>query len=178
MKKIFAVLLSFIFISLFFFQTVKAQSRIGPTIKEIRKGNVQQRCEKRTQVIDARISKFNTNKEKHINNYNSMKQKLTNLIAKLQAKGYDVSKLQADGKTWDEKVKKYAADYAAFIAKMTETKNYVCGESEGNFASALNQARQLLVVVKQSALDMRTFHLTVIRPDMQALRSQKPTRTP
>lgn len=178
MKKLFTVLLSFIFISLTCVSTVKALSPVRPTIKEQRKEIIQKRCEKRSQLIDTRITKFNTNKEKHLNNYNLIKQKLLNLITKLQKKGYDVSKLQADAKTWDEKVKKYAADYTTFIAKLTETKNYACGESQGNFGLALNQARQQLLIVKQDAVDMRNFHLTVIRPDMQALRTQKPTQTP
>lgn len=154
--------------------TTAIRQNIRPTIQQKREDLQTQRCTVLTQNIDTRIARFNNNKDRHLSNYNTAKQRLSALIAQLEAKGYDVAKLKEDAKTWDAQIQKFAADYQTFITKLTETKNYACGDPDG-FRKALNAARQLVVVVRQDAVEARNFYQTVIRADVQALKSQTPT---
>ena len=107
-----------------------------------------------------------------------MNARVAEFITRATSQGYDVTKLEADGKTLDQKVQKFATDYAAFISKLEATKTTACGESEGAFRSALQTARQQLAVVRQDSVDIRNYYQTVIRQDIQDLRNQKASPTP
>lgn len=175
-KHIIFLIYSILFVSLIFFvaATYAFTPVVRPTIQQTREELQAKRCTTLTQNIDRRISRFNNNKERHMNQYNTAKQRLSQLTEKLQKQGYDVSQLQADGQTWDTKIQKFATDFTVFINKLTETKNAACGQSEGTFRTLMNQARQQVKIVHQDSVDARTYYQTVIKADIQAIRDQKP----
>lgn len=146
--------------------------------QERREEIASQRCTILTTNIDTRITRFNNNKQRHIDRYNNINERVAKFIAQAREQGYDVAKLEADGKTLDQKVQKFASDYAAFISKLEATKSSACGESEGAFRGALQTARQQLAVVRQDSVDIRNYYQTVIRQDIQDLRNQKVSPTP
>lgn len=164
------------FVSLIFFVTATyASSVVPPPIQQTREELQAQRCTTLTQNIDRRISRFNNNKERHMNQYNTAKQRLSQLTEKLQKQGYDVPQLQADGQTWDIKIQKFATDFTVLINILTATKNTECGQSKGTFRTLMSQARQQVKIVHQDSVDARTYYQTVIKADIQAIRDQKPT---
>ena len=149
-------------------------------VKEERTTIIANRCEIITKNIDNRLARFNDNKNGHAIRYQELKTRLTNLISRLEQKGYDVSKLEADLTVLDTKIKKFADDYVTFIEQLKTTKGFACGQSQGAFADALSKAKDLLRLVRQDAMDIRDYYQTQIKPDLMALRAQKPlpTETP
>lgn len=141
----------------------------------------QERQEQRTVIIQQRldlvIARFNNNKERHIARYNAVKAKITEIVTTMSAKGYDTSKLASDLQKWDAMVVKTATDYATLISLLQTARGFAPYASQGQFVSAMNQARAQLRVVRKDSLDARTMYQTVIRPDVQALAKQAP-KTP
>ena len=92
----------------------------------------------------------------------------------MSARGYNTVKLSADLATWDQMVVKAGQDYAAFIAALQNAEQFAPYTSQGQFLSAIENARAQLRVYRQDALDVRHEYQTVIRPDVQALAAQTP----
>lgn len=136
-------------------------------------GKLAARCDAVEQRLDTRITAFNNNKGRHIEQHKKMVDRFQKLMAELTTKGYDVSKLEADAKVLNEKIKKFGTDYQAFIDQLKIARLYPCGESEGKFRDEMKKTRDLLQTVQQDSLDVRSYYQTTIRPDIQAVRAQK-----
>jgi hypothetical protein len=134
-----------------------------------------QRCDVLESRIELRLTRYNNNKERHLNIYNKMKETMNKFIERLREKGYNVSQLETDLATWQTKIDQFKTDYATYIQKLEATKNYACGESEGKFVQALAESRTALRTVHQDILDIRLYYQQTIRKDLQALRNQKTT---
>ncbi len=139
---------------------------------EERTERIDQVCENIEERIAIKIENFENNKEHHIERYNHFIEVLSEKLVKLEEKGFDVSKIQADLETLDELVQVYAQEYAAFIDALRLTQNYVCGESEGAFREALVAAKDQWKVVVQKRREIMDFYINVIREDIKALREQ------
>jgi hypothetical protein len=122
--------------------------------------------------IQIKISSFDANKARQLNAYLNMKDRLVALNGKLVARGLDTSDLQADLVTLDGKINKFAADYKAYIDSLRATKNYACGQSQGQFVAKLKEAKTLLLEVHKDVLDIRSFYVSTIKPDLQEIKKQ------
>jgi hypothetical protein len=153
----------------------------GPRPTTPRQSAAEQRRDTRSEIITERIetmiARFNNNKDRHVAAYNAVKAKVTEIVTTMSAKGYDTSKLQADLVTWDQMVVKAAQDYAAFINLLQNAEQFTPLGSEGQFQSAMAQARAQLRLFRQDSLDVRNYYQTVIRPDVAALAGQSPAAT-
>ncbi len=135
----------------------------------------EERCARITKKIENKTTGFDENKDRHYNAYKNLDDRLTKLSAKLKAKGYDVTELDADRVVLDEKISKFLTDYTAYMAKLGETKDYACGHSDGEFKGKLAEARALLKTVREDSQDIKNYFLNTIRPDIKKIRDQKPT---
>jgi len=136
-----------------------------------------QRCSRIEARVRLKVQRFETLKERRVNAYLNMKDRVAKFINRLEKQGYDVSKLKEDLKVLEEKINKFAKDYSAFINTLKESQSYGCGHSEGQFKAKLEEARSLLRVVFEDVREIKNYYRTVIRPDLQTLRQQKPTST-
>jgi len=136
------------------------------------------RQDQRAQIIIERIelviARFNNNKDRHIAVYNAAKAKVAEIVTAMTAKGYDTTRLQADLQTWNSMIVKAAGDYATFISLLQTAEQYAPYASQGQFLNAIEAARKQLRVCNQDNLDVRHQYQTVIRPDVEALKSQTP----
>jgi len=130
------------------------------------------RCSKIEESVQKKIANFDESKVKHIEIYTRLSDRLSERITKWKEMGYDVSDLEANKKTLNEKISKYKTDYATFIQKLKDTQQYDCGHSEGEFVSALNKAKTELKVVRQDASEIREYYQTEIRPNILELKKQ------
>ncbi|MBU4240369.1 MAG: hypothetical protein KKE43_02595, partial [Actinobacteria bacterium] len=130
--------------------------------------------QKRIELI---ITRFNNNKDRHIETYKRVKTRLEEIADALEAEGYDVTKIRQDYQTLDSKIVKAATDYAAFIKKLEEAAELAPGAGGGQFAQVLGEARSLLRVFREDILDIRHFYQTVIRKDLEDLKGQNPSES-
>jgi len=122
--------------------------------------------------IDEKITKFNTNQQGHVVAFGNLKTRITNLIARLDAKSIDTTKLKADQTQLNVLIEKFNTDYAAYIAKLQETQTSTCGKSSGQFRTTLKEARALLLVVKADVTAVKDYMNNTMKPDIEALRAQ------
>jgi len=141
--------------------------------KNLRQQFTAERCAKIQERIGTKTTNFDNGKVKHMSVYTNMKNRISKFIARFKKAGYDVAKIEADLKTLEDKITKFSDDYAAYVAKLKETKSFACGHSEGDFKGILLESKTLLKTVHQDAADIRTFVHNTIKADIMALRGQK-----
>lgn len=144
---------------------------------EFKEKFTKERCVRIQDRVQNKTARFDDNKERHMAVYKNLKNRLTKFVEKLDAKGYDTSKLKEDLKVLDAKIAQFAKDYASYAAKLKESKILTCGHSEGEFRGTMVDARSLLKIVHQDAQDIRTYMRTVIHKDLQDIRGQKKNKS-
>jgi hypothetical protein len=132
-------------------------------------------CEKIGANVDKRTANFEKNKLKKVEQYSKIQKKVTTLVTKMEAEGYDTAQLRISMVTLDQKIAKFNTDYAVYINDLKGTKDYTCGKSEGEFKAKLAIARAQLAVVKADSVDIRTFWGQTIKPQIEALKLQTTT---
>lgn len=135
------------------------------------------KCAKIQEKIAAKTAGFDENKDRHYNAYKNLKDRMEKFVAKLEAKGYDVTDFKAEVVVLDGKIQKFATDYAAYQAKLGETKDYACGHSNGEFKAKLQEARTLLKMVREDSKDIKNYYLNTIKPELKEIRKQKVSNT-
>jgi hypothetical protein len=149
-------------------------ANVGTSIKNAKAVD---KCETIVTNVNKRITNFENNKVRHINQYKSTQAKITALVDKLEAKGYDVTQLRTDLVTYNQNVAKFGTDYATYIADLQATSSYTCGKSAGEFRAKLAISRAELKVVHDDAVAIRTFWATTVKPNIEALRATTPVTT-
>lgn len=135
--------------------------------------NTEQRCNIATAKVDLLITRYNNNKDRHVNRYNTAKDKVQKNVETFEKNGYDVATLKADLKTWDTMIIKIGTETAQVISELNKSKEYVCGKSQGSYADALKNAKRELADVRQASLDARNYYQNTIRKDLNDLKAQK-----
>jgi uncharacterized protein involved in exopolysaccharide biosynthesis len=155
----------------------KLASRAGDKREELASRAAQMR-EDRCKMLNEKntliLTRYETNKLRHITEYQNVKKKVETLVARLKTEGKDTTKLEADLRQLDVLIKKATDDYTAFMTALKDTKNYTCGRSEGAYADALKKAMDKLMIARQSLLAIRTYYQVTIRPDILALKGTRP----
>lgn len=176
MKKTAFISFVFLVLPLVFVQAEQGGNLNAQERQEARQEKIQERlenrCEKIQNRIGNRINKYDEGKISTENVYKRLKTRIGNLVTKLENNGIDASKLKNDLSTLNEKIEKVASDYGVFVAALKETKNYACGESQGQFRNKLQESRKLLGTVKQDRKETREYVVNTIIPDIKSLREQ------
>lgn len=133
-----------------------------------------ERCAKILERVQNRISNFDDKKGKHISVYSNLVNRINKFIARFDEKKLDTAALKSHLAELQAKIDKFKEDYAAYIAKLKESKTLTCGHSEGEFKGVLLEAKTLLKTVHDDAADIRTYVKTTILADLKALKAQMP----
>ena len=131
-----------------------------------------ERCSIIQSRLEMRIASYDVNKEKYLKIYFDLKNRLINIQTSLENKGLDTSDIKADLVTLDQKISKFSLDYQTYAAKLKEADTFACGKSQGQFLGKIREARILLLNVKKDSLDVKTFYLSTIKPDLNKLKAQ------
>lgn len=177
MKTLKAILISLVFI---LFAAIPVFAGI-PQLKNVANSGLIQsvqnffanKCDTLKNKIDKRVNMFGNNEAAHAAVFTKLEDRLSQNITKWEGLGYDVSKLKPELKTLSDEVDKFVTDYKAFIAALKATQDVACGTGT-EFSDAMKTARAKLKIVRQDAADIRTFYLTIIRPDIIKLKQQTP----
>jgi hypothetical protein len=106
--------------------------------------------------------------ERRATAYANMREKVVARVAVLKQKGYDTQKLEADLKTINSQVEEYRTRAANFYAALAKAQDTACGDNEGDFKSALADARSQLKEVREAAQTIHKTFRTSIIPDIKA----------
>jgi uncharacterized protein YoxC len=146
--------------------------------KATREARIEDRCEDVTAHVDEVLAGYNTNHQGQVVKHEKMLERLRKMNENLIAKGYETADLVAAVQVLGEKIEKLNADHETFIGELEDTKEFACGESEGAFKTAMEEARAAMKVVRADVEDIRTYYRDTIRPAIEALKAQKPDVSP
>jgi hypothetical protein len=133
------------------------------------------RCQNVESKINFEITRYENHKNHTTTMYDRISARLDTIVERLQAKDIDTTALESEIVAFKAKSKIVKADYESYIALLEETKQYTCGQSEGEFKNKLNEARTQLQKTRGSLVNARSFYQTNVVPAMQALRQQVQT---
>ncbi|MDO8529104.1 MAG: hypothetical protein Q7S18_00345 [bacterium] len=141
-------------------------------LKAMKEKFTAEKCAKIQEKVQNRTSEFNSEKEKHLSVYANLVNRINKFVARFADKKLDTSTIKSHLAELQTKIDKFKEDYAAYIAKLGESKNLTCGHSEGEFKGTLLEAKTLLQTVHSDAADIRTYVRTVILADIKNLKAQ------
>ena len=104
--------------------------------------------------------------------YNKIVEKLTSLIAKVEAAGVDATTLKNDLTTLQTKIATFNTDLNAYRQTVSDLRNLNCATDPTAFQAALTQARTQREKVRNDALDIRAFVTGTLKTDLQAVKAK------
>jgi len=141
-------------------------------LQEKKTESLEQRCSLSTQRIELWTSRYANNETRLQNIADKSKEITDKVIAKAKEAGKDTTELESVVAVFEGKVDAAMAEYDVLIAKLNDTKQYACGESEGAYRESLNAARQQSLTTREATLDARVYYQQSVRPAVQALLQQ------
>ncbi len=124
--------------------------------------NSDKMCANLVSRIDKRLNNFASLFERHKTMYDLHKEKLLLIVSKLEASGVSTTKLETDIATLETKLAKFESDKAKVQAALEDTKNFSCGESQGQFRNAVKTLKEAQKVLAADARDIHNFiHVTL-----------------
>ncbi len=142
--------------------------------EEFKEEFTEERCAKIEEKIAERTAHFDERKGKHQKIYNNLVNRVNKFITRFKAAGLTTTTLEGYLSELQTKIDKFKTDYAAYIAKLQESKSLTCGHAEGEFRAIMVDARVELKTVHADAADIRTYVRTVILPEIKVLKAQMP----
>lgn len=130
------------------------------------------RCERVGTAIDNLIAHYKANHTRHVERYQQVHDNITAKLADLEAAGLDVAELTTDLGTLNAYILSFNQSHTTFQAQLRESKELVCGGSEGAYRAKVQEARDQLKAMRETARDAIALIRTEIRADLQELRTQ------
>lgn len=139
---------------------------------EFKEKFTEERCARVQARIQNRNGFFAGAKEKHTSVYINLVNRINKFIARADEQELDTETINGHLAELETKIEGFKEDYAAYAAKLGETKNYTCGHSEGEFKGILLETKELLKTVHADAAEIRIYVRETILADLRALKSQ------
>jgi len=150
------------------------RTEVREKVKEVRRiaSSTQDRaCTNLEARISKRLDNFDALYDRHVKVYNLHKGKLLEIKTKLNTGGISTVKLEADLILLDEKIVKLASNKDLVRTALENTRNSSCGDSSGEFRSAIQTARDAQKAVATDAKDIHDFISTTLKQDIIDLRA-------
>lgn len=129
------------------------------------------RCAEVIARINARVGFYNERRNTHLQHYQNLQERISNLITKLKERGYDTSIVESALNELTRLVNIASNDYTDFIAKLEATKNYDCGTEE--FRTAFAEAKTALETFQQDLKAIRAHIQSDLKTSLQDLKQQR-----
>lgn len=159
-------------------QFVKANNDDSSEALSMRKKLVAERCDRVTNRISERITRWDNNEPEKHRLYNNIVPRVQKMITNLKAKGYDTAELQEALNNLNDAILKRHADAKVLVSLLKDTKEFACGESEGAFKDALKKAQDQWKIFHADTLEIRNIWQNQVRPAIRKLKEQKRNITP
>jgi phage shock protein A len=150
-------------------QASTTRSDIHEALEE---GDVDQVCSVITERVNNRLESFVSTHNTHEEAYNTHVETLTKISSKLQSQGLDVTDLNSNIAVLEVKISKFKADKETVVLALEATKEFSCGNSDGEFRESVQAAREAQKILLSDVGDILSFIKTAIKKDLENLREQ------
>lgn len=134
----------------------------------------QTKCKEKETRIKNRIGNFEAKKERHMEIYNKLQDRLEQKITRWKEMGYDTDKLETDLEELNTMVDEFVAEYSDYIDTLRGAQGIVC-TSDDDFDTAVEEAQDDLQDLREKASEIKNFYYNTIRPDILDLKEQTPS---
>lgn len=130
------------------------------------------RCEIFKIRVTNRIRMFDVSEKFHQDKFENIIDRISALITKLKGQGVDTTKLDADLLVLKGKVTTLNQQYQTLIGILKNLQNVTCNtttDTPNDISSPLGSIKTLVASLRATVLDIRTYFINTIKPDLQAL---------
>jgi hypothetical protein len=154
----------------------QGQALERPVDEKGRDAALEARCQRNEDRIDDQINKLQKNQQNRVNAYEQITNKFDNLVVNLEGQGYDTLALESAVDNFKLQLESFYAEHERLMSQLQNTRNYACGDSEGQFRGELQKAREQLRIAHQKRLELRRCFVDEVRPLILDIREQTQTR--
>ncbi|MDD3607898.1 MAG: hypothetical protein PHQ20_03855 [Candidatus Moranbacteria bacterium] len=133
---------------------------------------LEEKCKNVETRIDTQVQRFQVNQQNRKNAYEQIENKIENLISNLKKQGVETTDLEEAFGRFKEQLQTFYAEHERVMNQLQTTKQYACGESQGQFKDELQKARQQLKIAHRERLELRNQFVSELRPALLQLRSE------
>jgi len=136
-------------------------------------GTAENRCSRVTERVNTRLNQYNEKKVMYANRFQNIRDAVGNMATRLENRGYDVTEVEANLETMDGMIDEFSGTYERFMNRLGESKQYACGNSEGQFRNTIQNSLGELKQARVQAGEIKGFVEDTLRPSMLRLQQQK-----
>lgn len=148
----------------------KTQAKLKLTTAQ--KTRLQSKCKAAQGLLAPLKTKAHSHEKGRSEVYTKVVSKLTDLSAKLKAKGANTAELDAAITTLQGKVTTFNTDITAYKQAVSDLADMDCATDPDAFQASLQSARTTLEKVNKNAADIRTHIKDVVKPALVKLRAE------
>lgn len=166
----FKLLLIFsLFLPLLFLNVGKALAENSTAVQtqERLKNRVTNICNRVTNRVEWHLKRYNDHKTNFSIRVQNFIDRVNKINQRLQDRGCDTTKLEADFQQLKTLSQKWADDYNAFLDLLNESKTLACGESQGAYKAKIQEARDQLTQIRADVTEVKAYYNGTIKPDYQ-----------
>lgn len=130
------------------------------------------RCTRVTTRVNNLTTRLTNGESARQNRHQKVIDRLNAIITRVEAAGLNADKLKSDVTTLGELKTTWQNEYTSLLTKLDATKQYACGQSEGQFVQAVKDARAQRKVMHDANLEFWKFVKNTVKPDIRAIRGQ------
>lgn len=138
---------------------------------------VSNRCDMANRRVEEKLGKYAENKNHAETVYKNLQVRLDVLITKAQEAGYDTEALEASLVGLQERIDVVVLAHEEYTQALTQTREWACGESDGQYANALQSARGQLSEVRAAMVEVKEYFKNEVQPLIKDLRTQTVNET-
>lgn len=139
----------------------------GQFREQAREQAMEKVCAQTEARIEARLTRYAQNRDQWMNRHQGIISRLTSLADKLEARGCDAAQLRAEIQTYQGLVENFAAAFRDFYTSLQGTRQYACGQSEGQFASQVRESQTKLQAVQAAGNTLQQHVKTTLQTRLQ-----------
>lgn len=139
---------------------------------ELRSKATQEKCTALTTNIDRRLTYYDENYENQVNVFQNLRTRVNLALTRLDNLGLDVTELRADYTALGVMIVDFNQIRNDLIAKLQGSKNYACGQGDGMFRSAMQEAETLVTQLRGKSREIKTFVQNDLKESLQAVKQQ------
>lgn len=152
-------------------QRQQAVSQAREQNQQIRQQNIAERCEIVTTRVNTLTSRYEEGRVRYADRYSKLLERLNNLVTKLNDKELSTENLSGYISEIQTLKEQFDTQIISTMSLLNESKDLVCGQSEGAYVELIQQARAQLAASRSTAAKINSIFLTSVVNELKAIRA-------